>query len=349
MPAEKDSMRKAMDVIDEPAGPGEMDDEGLGAGAAGAGIGYLAGGPLGAIVGGGLGGSMEDEGIKGAALGGVGGAMLGGPMGALTGAAAGSTVGDAIDDEGMGSGNSEMSSMADEIRSMADRLSKIEDLDELPGVEGGEEKADEAWDNSPADPTNVPLGNTNDFAYNPNAASGGVNKGMTNMPSAMAEDLESQLFADYKNFVSESKKKADVKENLHHHAGPKIDQKDVHRVVDCAYSSGVPLMHEDSGCVMDCMSSYPKEHARLTNKYNECWEEFHNKCCDHYHSKNKMGEQLSSTGVAGVGVLPEGKKTMSQAAKGNEKYGKAGMQALAKAGREGKSLKPVKAKYNKYN
>ena len=43
------------------------------------------------------------------------------------------------------------------------------------------------------------------------------------------------------------------------------------------------------------------------------------------------------------------KQNMSRAAKGNEKYGKAGMQALAKAGREGKSLKPVKAKYNKYN
>jgi len=43
------------------------------------------------------------------------------------------------------------------------------------------------------------------------------------------------------------------------------------------------------------------------------------------------------------------KKTMSRAAKGNEKYGKKGMQALAKAGREGKSLEPIKAKYNKYD
>ena len=43
------------------------------------------------------------------------------------------------------------------------------------------------------------------------------------------------------------------------------------------------------------------------------------------------------------------KKTMSRAAKGNEKYGKDGMKALAKAGREGKSLEPIKAKYNKYD
>ena len=40
---------------------------------------------------------------------------------------------------------------------------------------------------------------------------------------------------------------------------------------------------------------------------------------------------------------------MSRAAKGNEKYGKDGMKALAKAGREGKSLEPIKAKYNKYD
>ena len=44
-----------------------------------------------------------------------------------------------------------------------------------------------------------------------------------------------------------------------------------------------------------------------------------------------------------------GKQTMSRAAKGHEKYGKAGMQALAKAGKEGKSLEPVRAKYNKYD
>lgn len=46
--------------------------------------------------------------------------------------------------------------------------------------------------------------------------------------------------------------------------------------------------------------------------------------------------------------VAEGEQTMSRAAKGNEKYGKEGMQALAKAGREGKDLDPVRAKYNKY-
>jgi hypothetical protein len=49
------------------------------------------------------------------------------------------------------------------------------------------------------------------------------------------------------------------------------------------------------------------------------------------------------------GKVDEAKQTMSRAAKGNEKYGKDGMKALAKAGREGKSLEPIKAKYNKYD
>ena len=40
---------------------------------------------------------------------------------------------------------------------------------------------------------------------------------------------------------------------------------------------------------------------------------------------------------------------MSRAAKGYEKYGKAGMEALAKAGREGKALDPIRDKYNKYD
>ena len=50
------------------------------------------------------------------------------------------------------------------------------------------------------------------------------------------------------------------------------------------------------------------------------------------------------------GKMDEAKdRVMTRAAKGNEKYGKDGMKALAKAGREGKSLEPVKAKYNKYD
>lgn len=47
------------------------------------------------------------------------------------------------------------------------------------------------------------------------------------------------------------------------------------------------------------------------------------------------------------GMMEE--QTMSRAAKGYEKYGRAGMTALAKAGREGRALDPVRQKYDQYN
>ena len=50
--------------------------------------------------------------------------------------------------------------------------------------------------------------------------------------------------------------------------------------------------------------------------------------------------------------LGESEKTMSRAAKGNEKYGKDGMKALAKAGREGaseKKLDAIRDKHDNYN
>ena len=58
-----------------------------------------------------------------------------------------------------------------------------------------------------------------------------------------------------------------------------------------------------------------------------------------------IAKQKKESGVAESSE----KKTMSRAAKGNEKYGKTGMKALAKAGREGKSLDKVRDKYNKYD
>jgi hypothetical protein len=50
--------------------------------------------------------------------------------------------------------------------------------------------------------------------------------------------------------------------------------------------------------------------------------------------------------------VKEGEQRMSRAAKGHEKYGKKGMQALAKAGRDGaskKKLDTIRNKYDKYN
>jgi len=69
----------------------------------------------------------------------------------------------------------------------------------------------------------------------------------------------------------------------------------------------------------------------------------------------RYGSKAAGERVAGAvrnklkaqGKLEE--EGMSRAAKGYEKYGKEGMQALAKAGREGKALDPVRNKYDKYD
>jgi hypothetical protein len=66
---------------------------------------------------------------------------------------------------------------------------------------------------------------------------------------------------------------------------------------------------------------------------------------------NPMHEALASKLAQMYQEIKEAgdKKTMSRAAKGYEKYGKKGMEALAKAGREGKDLEKVRDKYNKYD
>jgi len=73
------------------------------------------------------------------------------------------------------------------------------------------------------------------------------------------------------------------------------------------------------------------------------------KAAKEYGSK-AAGERVAGAvhaKMARSGKLEE--EGMSRAAKGYEKYGKQGMEALAKAGREGKALDPVRAKYDKYD
>ena len=61
------------------------------------------------------------------------------------------------------------------------------------------------------------------------------------------------------------------------------------------------------------------------------------------------GSRAKAAAKAGHPFKEAEDRTMSRAAKGVMKYGKDGMKSLAKAGKEGKSLEPVKAKYNKYD
>lgn len=155
---DRESMRAAMDMMNPP------EDEGMMGGAVGAGLGALVGGPLGAAAGGAIGGSMEDESEE-----------------APGGQAEPGTA-------------EPMQSAADQIRSMADQLSDIEDKDELNI---------ETYDNTPADPNKKPEFDSNKMAYNPNAGGHG-GAGLANNPRAMSETLEDRLFAEYNAFVSEA-------------------------------------------------------------------------------------------------------------------------------------------------
>jgi hypothetical protein len=66
-----------------------------------------------------------------------------------------------------------------------------------------------------------------------------------------------------------------------------------------------------------------------------------------FYNLNKKLDEIRATPELTHGQLNE--RDMSRAAKGYEKYGKQGMEALAKAGREGKALDPVRNKYDKYD
>ena len=66
-----------------------------------------------------------------------------------------------------------------------------------------------------------------------------------------------------------------------------------------------------------------------------------------FYNLNKTLDAIREKPETTHGQLNE--RDMSRAAKGYEKYGKQGMEALAKAGREGKALDPVRAKYDKYD
>jgi len=97
------------------------------------------------------------------------------------------------------------------------------------------------------------------------------------------------------------------------------------------------------------------EHESAIKKHNEkafyaghahdsvMWKKHTDMAAKH---ADALGKTYTKTGY---GIKIEGAQTMSRAAKGHEKYGKEGMQALSKAGKEGKDLDKVRAKYNKYD
>jgi len=81
--------------------------------------------------------------------------------------------------------------------------------------------------------------------------------------------------------------------------------------------------------------------SKLFSDYEKFVTEGKEKCCCDDKGEDKCPVH---------GKMDESKeRTMSRAAKGIMKYGEKGMKALADAGKKGKDLEPVRAKYNKYD
>jgi len=104
---------------------------------------------------------------------------------------------------------------------------------------------------------------------------------------------------------------------------------------------------ETGGCPLGATAvgiQVAKEHGDAAGALAE-------KLVHHLQAKIEAKKQMETMRrLAGLPPLIEAdKKTMSKAAKGMMKYGKDGMKALAKAGKEGKNLDKVRDKYNKYD
>lgn len=193
-----DEMKRMIDVMNEPRGPGdnappEMDapeDEGLLGTMAGAGLGAALGGPLGAAVGGAAGDSMTDpeEGLgeePPVDIAGVGGGLA---AAALSGG----------DPEEIAAGV-EAGQEATEGDQVLVPDAK-EDMRRLMDMIGG------GLDNAPNDPNDIPKFDSNKMAYQPNDADVGDRMDGT-MPKGFAEDTMTQkLFNDYQQFMTEGSK-----------------------------------------------------------------------------------------------------------------------------------------------
>ena len=101
------------------------------------------------------------------------------------------------------------------------------------------------------------------------------------------------------------------------------------------------------------LDGWVSEKITLANDYLRTVHEYLMHEMAHGQEQAMMGFTAEAAEYAFDKMLSEvGQKTMSRAAKGHEKYGKEGMQALAKAGREGaseKKLDTIRDQHNKYD
>jgi hypothetical protein len=287
-------------------------------------------------------GDEEDEGMMGGAVGAAVGGALGGPMGAIGGYSAGSKAGD-----------------------------------DLSGDK--KEQASRPYDNSPTE--KVKKYNPNDMADLRDKVSAGDKEytppGSGDNPLPKADDkkekkdeslaaFEAQLFKDYKKFVNEAKEDKKKCPPMSHIKKMCQDGKSVAEICkmhpDCDHT-------ELKQMVADCKGKMDESKTKEGNKFGKAvrdakrdgiqpgekikvdGKEYPVKENGHPDEKEDkvLIRKMVKQKALKQGRMEEGERTMSRAAKGYEKYGKAGMQALAKAGKEGKDLEKIRAKYNKYD
>ena len=93
---------------------------------------------------------------------------------------------------------------ADVMRGLADKMNLDKD-------EGEEKKADEAWDNAPADPEPKEPFDAEEFAHHENPPGAGKGRG-TMQPNATLEDIVASLNEEYQSFKATEAKDEEVEE-----------------------------------------------------------------------------------------------------------------------------------------
>jgi hypothetical protein len=88
--------------------------------------------------------------------------------------------------------------------------------------------------------------------------------------------------------------------------------------------------------------------THIAVKYGDSAGELAEKLCSYLIQKHEGQKQFEHV-MRNAGInLSEAGKVPAKVRNGIAKYGKKGLKALADAGKEGKDLKPIRAKYNKY-
>lgn len=87
------------------------------------------------------------------------------------------------------------------MRSMLDALNPMDDIDN-----NEEQKAEETYDNTPADPNDSNAFDSEEFAHHENPPGAASGRGNMNNPRAVPtmEQIKQNLFAEYQRFISEN-------------------------------------------------------------------------------------------------------------------------------------------------